>query len=750
MCAPILSPANQSPTLSSQSGVETSVQTPTGKSWPRFNEKVEERELIEVAKESFGYEPHKWQLEAAMKVLEGNDGIVVAGTGKGKTMVFALLGLAVKLSGTMGYYIIVSPLKALEGDQVCFAFDVRGLECLLKYRAQVARMKKAGIKAVAFNENTSQEHVSKALRPEKGVSLIFASPEYLLRNPRMKKLYANEGTRTHILGVLVDEAHVIHEWAKKFRKDYAELKTLRVILGNNVPWWALSATLTDEIFESVYETLSFGTSRAFWGINVGTDRPNLAQHVLPMGSAASSYLPLVPFIPEGAQTKDDIPKTIIFFRSISETRDACLAIRALLPSHLQSAIQPFAAPDEESTKEQRMKDLTDGCICVLCCTIAAGMGCDIPDIEVAVIYGVDSFVSFVQKGGRAGRNGKVGARMVWLVEDWLFEEEGKILGKRTEDKLANVDPVAREYIRHQMSGRCLRNFTKRVFQPNPETLGLPGFGERAATGLEVVWTTTEAEAHPEPGKCCSASSCRAPGSNLDAGYLTEAEKDAAESRHNLILKVLRVETSTAQGILGPPPGKGAIRCPKEERAIFQAALEKWRDEHWESVSREASPMLDRAWVLGDSNIKQLVDQIRRILCTDKEKINRRWIRALIDTAADDTTVDSLSKMIRRFHDECFFRLKEREPYSNKFRKISTSNSQQCPPSPTESMFTQDSYLDPGDPPCRPHTCSQMKRKRAAKPAKAAPVSTTFPRRYIVTDRRLEQRPQQPSQLPPPV
>ena len=29
-----------------------------------------------------------------------------------------------------------------------------------------------------------------------------------------------------------------------------------------------------------------------------------------------------------------------------------------------------------------------------------------------MIYGVDLFVSFVQKGGRAGRNGKAGARMV--------------------------------------------------------------------------------------------------------------------------------------------------------------------------------------------------------------------------------------------------------------------------------------------------------------------------------------------------
>lgn len=86
--------------------------------WPRLKGKVREEELREETKAQFGYYPHDWQLQAAVKVLEGNDRMVVAGTGKGKTIIFALLGLAAELSKTNGHYIIVSPLKALEGDQV--------------------------------------------------------------------------------------------------------------------------------------------------------------------------------------------------------------------------------------------------------------------------------------------------------------------------------------------------------------------------------------------------------------------------------------------------------------------------------------------------------------------------------------------------------------------------------------------------------------------------------------------------------
>lgn len=117
MGTPIQHPNNRHPTLSSQS-------TATSKDWPRFNRKVKEAKLRDEVKQHFGYEPHGWQLDAAVKVLEGNDGVVIAGTGKGKTMVFAILGLAVKLSRTTGYYIVVSPLKALESEQVRPLFSV--------------------------------------------------------------------------------------------------------------------------------------------------------------------------------------------------------------------------------------------------------------------------------------------------------------------------------------------------------------------------------------------------------------------------------------------------------------------------------------------------------------------------------------------------------------------------------------------------------------------------------------------------
>jgi len=580
---------------------------------------------------------------------------------------------------------------------------------------------------MALNKDTPWRKASKALKSRK-IHLIFASPEYLLRNPRMKKFYVEENFRSRVFGVLVDEAHVIHEWAESFRKDYSELKTLRVILGDNVPWWALSATFTNAIFKTVYKTLSFGTSRPFWGINVGVERPNLAQLVYPMNSAVNTYHSLIQFIPKGIETAGAIPKTIIFFHSVQSTRDACFAIRALLPRHLHDCIQPFAAPDEESTKTQRLNDLRDGVVRVLCCTVAAGMGCDIPDIKVAVIYGVDSFVSFVQKGGRAGRDGKTEAKMVWLVEDWMFKGNQGAGGKRAEERRAKVDPMAGEYIGCQQAGTCLREFMNQVLRPDPHTLDLPGFGGPNLLKLDIVWVVRGEESRPEAGKCCNAKSCHTLGSNPRTSRLASTGKAPIDSRHRLILNVLRPETTAAEDVLGAPLGRWGMRCPKDEKEVFHMALEQWCTDHWESV-RAANPMLSREWVLGEYNIKKLVDNARLVINTPVEKIDRQWVRALIDTVSSDAAVDELSSVIREFHSGFFTRRGYPKRRPGKQQRIEFgSSSQQCPPSPATSTFTQDSHADPDYPPFQhnnPHTnASQGKRKRAENSCTTTHVSTS--------------------------
>ena len=74
--------------------------------------------LEDVTKQIFGYLPRSWQTKVTEKVLEGHDVIAIAGTGAGKSLIFAMLAVAAELAGFEGIVVVICPLKSLQKDQV--------------------------------------------------------------------------------------------------------------------------------------------------------------------------------------------------------------------------------------------------------------------------------------------------------------------------------------------------------------------------------------------------------------------------------------------------------------------------------------------------------------------------------------------------------------------------------------------------------------------------------------------------------
>ncbi|KXN89306.1 hypothetical protein AN958_05810 [Leucoagaricus sp. SymC.cos] len=186
---------------------------------------------------------------------------------------------------------------------------------------------------------------------------------------------------------------------------------------------------------------------------------------------------LFAFIPTSPTSPRDFNKSIFYFKTRQEARQACRKIRLMLPLQYRTLVYPFTAMGSEDYKEQVMEGFRKGTICILCATIAAGMGTDIPDIVDVVIFGVDSLHDAYQKGGRAGRSANVGARMIWIVEKWAFkleETNGKATKKNMGDERRRfaMDPAAREYINRSMSEKCMREYIVTYFRPRPN---LPGF-----------------------------------------------------------------------------------------------------------------------------------------------------------------------------------------------------------------------------------------------------------------------------------
>jgi superfamily II DNA helicase RecQ len=90
----------------------------TLKQWPRIGKRIPLEDIKAAIQQIFGYEPRSWQLTLAEKVLEGHDAIGLAGTGAGKSLVFAILAVAAELAEFQGLVLVVCPLKSLENDQV--------------------------------------------------------------------------------------------------------------------------------------------------------------------------------------------------------------------------------------------------------------------------------------------------------------------------------------------------------------------------------------------------------------------------------------------------------------------------------------------------------------------------------------------------------------------------------------------------------------------------------------------------------
>ncbi|CAA7268909.1 unnamed protein product [Cyclocybe aegerita] len=147
--------------------------------------------------------------------------------------------------------------------------------------------------------------------------------------------------------MVVDEAHVIEAWKDEFRKDYGELAALKIIVGTEVPWLALTTTCSTQTFEIIYTTLGMGESRPFYGIDLCSDRPNLAQWVRPMEYST--------FLPQAPQNLSDFDKIIFYFLTRQQALRACTLCRSLITSpELRKGLLPFTAMNSEAYKETVM------------------------------------------------------------------------------------------------------------------------------------------------------------------------------------------------------------------------------------------------------------------------------------------------------------------------------------------------------------------------------------------------------------
>jgi len=307
------------------------------------------------------------QAEATVALLDGQDVLLVAPTGAGKSLVYQLAGLLID-----GPTVVVSPLLALQHDQIA------GIEA-----------SGAGARAVRISSAESESERSEALEriAAGAVEFLFLSPEQLA-NPEVLERVA--ALRPSL--VAVDEAHCVSAWGHDFRPDYFRLGDLLDELGEHRTV-AMTATAAPPVRDDVRERLHLRDARV---VVTGFARDNLALRVVRVAD-------------EGAQRKAVLDAVaaasgpgIVYCR----TRPATVEYAELLAAQGRRPVVyhgGLAGSRRDEAHRRFMDDEAD----VVVATSAFGMGIDKPDVRFVVHAQIpESPDTYYQEVGRAGRDGE--------------------------------------------------------------------------------------------------------------------------------------------------------------------------------------------------------------------------------------------------------------------------------------------------------------------------------------------------------
>ncbi|KAG0211848.1 ATP-dependent DNA helicase sgs1 [Mortierella sp. GBA30] len=341
-----------------------------------FNREDAIRKCIEV----FGYPPKDKQLEVVERISQGQDTILIAGCGWGKTLVY-FLPLVLWSDRVI---VVISPLRAL-------------------IQEQKQKLDNIGIHCIALISGQLIEHDVTDRLENGAYRAVFMTPEIIFESRRLKQLWFNKQWKDRLQAVVLDEAHCVVSWS------YGRLGSIRPKIGPEVAFVAVSATLPPQDLTQLQDAVDLKKAKT---INVGNDRANIRLEVRHYKSG--SQLQHLDFLA-------DLKKTIVYFESRKETIAALKYLKALVgeanhskiaccleveeleeetdrqvasdlelkdAAPKQKGIAAYHALMSEDYKRQTMEGFRRGDIVILLSTEAAGMGCDIDDIVRALVPAV--------------------------------------------------------------------------------------------------------------------------------------------------------------------------------------------------------------------------------------------------------------------------------------------------------------------------------------------------------------------------
>ncbi|TYZ62163.1 hypothetical protein PybrP1_009634 [[Pythium] brassicae (nom. inval.)] len=326
----------------------------------------------------------QWAIE---RVFARQHALLVLPTGAGKSLCYQFPALFLP-----GLTLVISPLIALMHDQ----FET--LPPVLRARAACLTSAAAGSKAqyAAFVRDLLGGHLR----------LVFLSPERAVSRG-FQQLLAQ--VRARVALVCVDEAHCISEWSHHFRPSYLRLRALFALAPCVL---ALTATASARVVRDVTAQLRGGADMV---LQMPWQRRNLALRVQRVRSNDERLAHLARFLAaaDGA--------AILYVHQQRHAEDLAAVLREQLPggaARWARRIAYYHARMDADAKEKVRAGFLSGRVRVVIATIAFGMGIDKQNVRCVVHVHLPSSVeNYLQQVGRAGRDGKPAAGLLYLLPD---------------------------------------------------------------------------------------------------------------------------------------------------------------------------------------------------------------------------------------------------------------------------------------------------------------------------------------------